>query len=1296
MKNTIIRECRLLLMLLLLCAFRGYANQISIKEFPIERETKTVIKDSEGYLWVGTITGELIRFDGYNQVIYNLRSGLISNITEDKMGNIWILAENKGLIKLNKKRDKTTLYGTKEGLSTTNITESNSVLVFDDENNLWIGTESGLNRFNPQTEQFIHFGSNSKVNSNYLNGNKVYSVVKGPDRTIWIGTEKGLNIFDLRKQQFIHPDIFKDDSMRISSIHLDSSYAWLGSENGTLIQFHINSQSVKSISSTLLPATIHGIVPYKEELLIYSHLGKLYRFDSTTKSVSLFTEKLGTINSLSYSEKDGLWGTTVNSVFKEHFPKFMNIPVSDGFLKSKEIFPLLVDSKGMLWYGYASYGLGSYDFRSDVYTSYGFDPDDPQKASSNYVCGIYETSDGELWVGGYGASLGLFDRDKGHFIFQDSTMPSIYTMVEDPYNRDILWMSGTAGVGLWKYDRKKREAVNSYRAEEKKKKNGPAGNSSHSIILDSLNNSLWISYFDGGVSNFDLKTETFKNYSYDSNDSNSLSNNTTWSIFQDSRGTIWCATSSGINKIDRNSTSVTRFSTENGFPADICYCIEELDGFLWIATDKGVIKFNLNTETAEELYTKSDGLLSYAFFATSHAKTEDGRIYFSGYSGINYFYPQKIKRNTQTYPVVLTSLSQGGEEMKLNDRVDFTQSITLPWNQNFFEFEYVELNYGNQDKSSYRYILEGFDKQWYEAETQRKGRYSGIPYGEYTLRIQGANEDGIWCSEEEEIKLNVFIEAPFWKTKAAYTLYLIILFGSISTYLLYIRYQEHRLKEMVKLRTHELQNAKEKAEKANRAKSDFLSNMSHELRTPLNSVIGFSELLSAMPMSDKQKSYIHSIKSSGKSLLTLINDILDLSKIESGMFEINEVPTSLIDIFIDIEPLFKGKLESRDISYISECPLNAPTLMLDSVRIRQILINLIGNASKFTERGHIKINAKTTTNDKRQIDLEISVEDTGIGIDPKHHETIFNTFKQHESHDQKRYGGTGLGLTICRKLASLMNGEITVSSKLGKGSVFTLHLYNLKIIEGDVQRSSETRGLNSIKFMEATVLVVDDIDTNLQMMIEMLEQLGATPITAQNGKEALKILSDNSVDLIFMDIKMPVMNGMEATKRIKSNETTKDIPVVALTASSVSLDRKKVMEDGFDDYLTKPFNISDLLSIMSNYLEEVEITQTKEIVADEIKYEHIVKPKELQNVLSNEILPICNSLKHALVISKVKDLGAKLQKTADTYSLDVMSGFAARITSFADSFDTVGITQELLKLQKTISTIIEHLEDLNV
>lgn len=491
----------------------------------------------------------------------------------------------------------------------------------------------------------------------------------------------------------------------------------------------------------------------------------------------------------------------------------------------------------------------------------------------------------------------------------------------------------------------------------------------------------------------------------------------------------------------------------------------------------------------------------------------------------------------------------------------------------------------------------------------------------------------------------------------------------------------------------ELEVAKDEAEKANRAKSDFLANMSHELRTPLNSVIGFSELLSAMPMNEKQQSFIHSIKTSGKSLLTLINDILDLSKLEAEMLIIKKSAVSIQNLFNDISPIFKRKIESRGIEFITEVSPNVPdTLMLDEMRIRQILLNLIGNADKFTESGYIRVFADINRSESEGIDLIISVKDTGIGIDSESHEEIFEIFKQHENHDIKKYGGTGLGLGICRKLADAMGGEIIVKSSLGNGACFELLLHDVEAaVSSGKNEDINLLRLENVRFQKANVLVVDDIEANLIMIKEMLELLGLDVLTAQNGKEALEVLHSVAVQLIFMDIRMPVMSGIEAVRRIKSNPATSDIPVVVLTASSSQQEKVNIMENGFDDYLTKPFNVSELLTIMDKYLESETLIHEdmSNFPPDEKSdIDLIIEPDVFKATLKSEILPLCKSLIESPITGDVNSFCEKLLNISKKHSAVFMEKSVISLLNSSNNFDSEGVEQELLKLIKVITEII--------
>ena len=375
-----------------------------------------------------------------------------------------------------------------------------------------------------------------------------------------------------------------------------------------------------------------------------------------------------------------------------------------------------------------------------------------------------------------------------------------------------------------------------------------------------------------------------------------------------------------------------------------------------------------------------------------------------------------------------------------------------------------------------------------------------------------------------------------------------------------------------------LKQSKEKAEKADMAKSEFLANMSHEIRTPLNAVIGFSELLEARVKDDKARSYIKSIKTSGRALLNLINDILDISKLEAHAARISTSPANIKHLVNDTVSIFSLKSVTKGVTITSSVDKLVPdALIIDAARMRQILLNLVGNAVKFTEKGFVNINVTCSPVTDGRTNLRIVVADSGIGIPESDFKTIFEPFRQRNDHNINRYGGTGLGLSISLKLAQMMGGTISVTSEVGKGSGFTVDLPGIFTAE---YAFTEQNDIPDITFKPARILIVDDDEMSRNILREMYERCGVTVLEAQNGNAAALIAEEIVPSLIIMDIRMPDMDGFETAKRLKSNNKTKKIPMIALTAAHDETNRDGI----FNDFLMKPADFTHLMQVSAKYL----------------------------------------------------------------------------------------------------------------
>ena len=383
---------------------------------------------------------------------------------------------------------------------------------------------------------------------------------------------------------------------------------------------------------------------------------------------------------------------------------------------------------------------------------------------------------------------------------------------------------------------------------------------------------------------------------------------------------------------------------------------------------------------------------------------------------------------------------------------------------------------------------------------------------------------------------------------------------------------------------HELDAARCAADAASRAKSDFLATMSHEIRTPLNGVLGLANLLAETTLDEQQRGFVDHIRGCGDALLALINDILDFSKIEAGRMELESIVYQPAELVRSVCDLFGARCLAKQLTLTVDLAPDLPAALRgDPGRIRQILVNLIGNALKFTERGSIVVSVAREA-DAEPPRLRMTVKDTGIGISPEAQAQLFREFTQADSSTTRRYGGTGLGLAICKRLSKLMGGEISVTSVLGHGSTFSFTVRAERAAEPSQERVA-ARGHDIALRAGVRILVVEDNPVNQMVARRMLQNLGATVEVASNGLEAVESVSSRSFHLILMDCQMPEMDGFEATRAIRRlpGETSR-LPIVALTASAISGDEARCRAAGMDDYITKPISKPDLLRVLAQWL----------------------------------------------------------------------------------------------------------------
>ena len=1030
--------------------FKNITSEDGLSQGTVE----TIIQDDQGYIWLGTNDG-LCRYNGYEFKIYkhdeelenSITNNYIVDIKQDNSGNIWVGTAN-GLSKIDTKTDLITNYNMNDeekSLSHYNIGD----ILITKSGDVLVGTSDGLNIYNEKKDEFYRiFNKDSDLSSQFIR-----SLAEDENQNIWVATNNGIDKIDIKNNKNIISfktghgkfDISEND---IYVVRYDpKGYIWAGALKEGLNRIDINTNEVKQYKND----------DRDEKSLPGNYVKDILRDSSGNLWV-------GTDNGLAkYNEQT------------ENFATYKNKIYDKTSLVNDEVFSIQEDESGLIWVGtYA--GISMFDPNTNI-EHYKKDPFDENSISDNSIHGIYEDKDGLLWVGTNSKGVNVINR-KNYNVKHLNKTSKDYPISDDNIN-DIVGIDNKIFIatknGLNEVD-KDLKTINIYNTEDgicnnnitalfaDSKKNVWIGTANGISVLNTNTNEIiditdiltnhniedqyikviyedskgnyWVGCFiDGGLVKIDPNKRTIENYRNKKEDKTSISSNNIRSIVEDKNGNLYIGTSYGLNKLNESNNTFERYLEKDGLSNNTVYgLLVDDNNNLWASTNLGISKLDTNTMTFET-FNIIDGFQGNEFNGRAYYKNKSGELFFGGINGLNIFRPNDINRSRYVPTVIFDEFKVNGKVYKDINNQEFK------YNENTINISVFISNYKNTKNIQYMYKLEGVSDSW-DISRSNNINYSDLAPGTYTLKIKARSYSGK-VSDESAVKF--IIKPPIWKSKAAILIYLIIITIVIYRTINSVK----RLDNLVKNKTLQLTKEMEKNDKLlkkvielEKRKNNYFVNLSHELRTSLNVISSTEQLVTELNKSkdgigkSKLNGCMQVVRRNTKRLLNLINNIIDTAKIESGSYQLNIREHDIVYIVEEATLSLKDYIERKGIELIIDPEMEEKIIKCDEHEIERCIVNLVSNAAKFTpEGGTIEVTIEDL--DEK---VKIIVKDTGIGIDKKYHDSIFNRFNQVIDQGAESKGGSGLGLTITKQIIDMHGGQISVESELGKGCKFIIIL----------------------------------------------------------------------------------------------------------------------------------------------------------------------------------------------------------------------------------------------------------------